>query len=61
MYVCSLNKNYDNRNEVFQCTNKVFGIIAVNEARITKQTSLTSNINPKNYTIQTLSADFLNE
>ena len=60
MYVCSLNKNYDNRDEVFHCTNKVFDIIAVNEARITKQTSLTSNINLKNYTIQTLSADFLN-
>ena len=45
----------------FKCTNKVFDIIAVSETRITKQTSLTTNINLKNYTIQTLSADFLRE
>ena len=39
MYVCSLNKNFDDLDELFKCTNKAFNIIAVSETRITKQTS----------------------
>ena len=47
MCMCSLNKNLDYLDELFQCTNKVFDIIAVSETTIRKQTSLTTNINPK--------------
>ena len=46
---CSLNKNFDDLDHLLKCTNKVFGIIAVSETRITKQTSLTTNINLKHY------------
>ena len=49
---CSLNKNFDDIDHLLKCTNKVFDIIAVSETRITKQTSLTSNINLKNYAIE---------
>ena len=49
---CSLNKNLDDLDHLLKCTNKVFDIIAVSETRITKQTSLTSNINLKNYAIE---------
>ena len=49
---CSLNKNFDDLDHLLKCTNKVFNIIAVSETRITKQTSLTSNINLKNYAIE---------
>ena len=51
---CSLNKNFDDFDPLFQCKNKVFDIIAVSETRITMQTSLTTstNINLKNYSIE---------
>ena len=49
---CSLNKNFDDLEHLLKCTNKVFDIIAVTETRITKQTSLTININPRNYIIE---------
>ena len=39
MYVCSLNKNFDDLDELFKSTNKAFNMIAVSETRITKQTS----------------------
>ena len=39
-------------DHLLKCRNKVFDIIAVSETRITKQTSLTSNINLKNYAIE---------
>ena len=61
MYVCCLNKNFDHLDELFTFTNKVFDIIAVSETRITKQTSLTTNVELKNYTMQTLLADFPSE
>ena len=48
----SLNKNFDDLDHLLKCTNKVFDIIAVTETRITKQTSLTTNINLKNYAIE---------
>ena len=46
---CSLNKNFDDVDHLHKYTNKVFDIIAVGDTRITKQTSLTININLKNY------------
>ena len=49
---CSLNKNFDDLDHLLKCRNKVFDIIAVTETRITKQTSLTTNINLRNYAIE---------
>ena len=49
---CSLNKYFDDLDHLFKCTNKVFDIVAVTETRITKQTSLTTNINLRNYAIE---------
>ena len=49
---CSLNKNFDDLGHLLKCTNKVFDIIAVTETRITKQTSLTTNINLRDYAIE---------
>ena len=46
---CSLNKNFDDLDHLLKCTNKVFGIVAVTEIRITKQTSFTTNINLRDY------------
>ena len=48
----SLNKNFDDLDHLLKCTNKVFDIIAVSESRTTKQISLTTNINLKNYAIE---------
>ena len=47
---CSLSKNFD--EHLLKCTNKVFDLIAVTETRILKQTSLTTNINLRNYTTE---------
>ena len=49
---CSLNKNFDDLEHLLKCTNKAFDIIAVTETRITKQSSLTTNINLTNYAIE---------
>ena len=49
---CSLNKNFDDLGHLLKCTNNVFDIIAVTETRIAKQTSLTTNINLRNYAIE---------
>ena len=49
---CSLNKNFDDLDHLLNFTNKVFDIVAVTETRITKQTSLTTNINLRNYAIE---------
>ena len=46
---CSLNKHFDDLYHLLKCTGKVFGITAVTETKITKQTSLTTNINLRNY------------
>ena len=48
----SLNKNFDDLDHLLKCTNKVFDIIVASETRITKQASLTTNINLKNYAIE---------
>ena len=49
--VYSLNKNFDDIDHPLKCTDKLCDIIAVTETRITKQTSLTTNINLRNYAI----------
>ena len=49
---CSLNKNFEDLDHLLKCTNQVFDIAAVTETRITKQTSLTININLRNYAIE---------
>ena len=46
---CSLNKNFDDLDHLLKCTNKAFDIIVVTETSITKQTSLTTNTNLRNY------------
>ena len=50
---CSLNKHFDDLVYLLKCTNKNFDIIAVSETRISKKTSLTSNINLNNYYFET--------
>ena len=47
--MCSLEKNFDDLEYLLKCTNKSFDIIAVSETRTSKKTSLTCNINLKNY------------
>ena len=42
-------KNFDDLDHLLKCTNKVFGIVAVSETRITKKTPLASDINLQNY------------
>ena len=44
--------DFDDLDHLLKCTNKVFDIIAVSETRITKQSSLTPNINITNYAIE---------
>ena len=56
---CSLNKNFDDLEHLLKCTNKVFDMIAVTETRITKQTSLNTNINLRNYAIEFTPAESL--
>ena len=48
---CSLNKNFDDLAYLLQCTNN-FDIIAVSETRISKKTSLTSNVKSNNYSFE---------
>ena len=50
---CSLSKNFDDLVYLLKYTNKNFDIIAVSETRISKKTSLTSNINLNNYYFET--------
>ena len=50
---CSLNKNFDDLN----CTKKSFDIIAITETRITKQVSLSNNLNLNNYSFEFTSTE----
>ena len=54
---CSLSKNFDDLEHLLKCTNKVFDMVAVSETRITRQTSLISNINI-NLNLQNYSFEF---
>ena len=42
---CSLNKNLDDLQHLLSCTKTKFDIKAISEARITKQVSLSNNLN----------------
>ena len=60
---CSLNKNFDDLQHLLNCTKKSFDIIAISETRITKQVSLSNNLNLNNssfeFTPTETSAPFL--
>ena len=47
-----LSKTFDDLEHLLKCTNKVFDIVAVSEIRITRKTSLTSNISLLNYSFE---------
>ena len=49
---CSLNKNFDDFQHLLSCTKTKFDIIAVSETRITKQVSLSNNLNLNNYSFE---------
>ena len=49
---CSLNKNFDDLQHLLNCTKKSFDIIVISETRITKQVSLSNNLNLNNYTFE---------
>ena len=46
---CSLNKNFDDLQHLLNYPKKIFDIIAISETRITKQVSLSNNLNLNNY------------
>ena len=48
---CSLNKNFDDLQQ------KKFDIIAISETRITKQVSLSNNLNLNNYSFEFTSTE----
>ena len=49
---CSLNKNFDDFQHLLSCTKTKFDIIAISETRITKQVSLSNNLNLNNYSFE---------
>ena len=49
---CSLNKNLDDLQHLVNCTKNFFDIIAISETRITKQVSLSNNLNLNNYSFE---------
>ena len=49
MNSCSLNKNFEEPQNLLQCTNINFDVIAITETRITKNVSVTQNIVLNNY------------
>ena len=49
---CSLSKNFDNLQQLLSCPNKNFDIIATTKTRLTKNVSITNNLNIKNYSIE---------
>ena len=48
----SLNKNFDDLQHLLSCTKTKFDIIAISETRITKQVSLSNNLNLNNYSFE---------
>ena len=46
---CSHNKNFDDLQYLLSCTKTKFDIIAISETRITKQVSLSNNLNLNKY------------
>ena len=49
---CSLNKNFDDLQHLLSCAKTKFDIIAIRETRITKQISLSNNLNLNNYSFE---------
>ena len=49
---CSQNKNFDDLQHLLSCTKTKFDIIAISETRITKQESLSNNLNLNNYSFE---------
>ena len=49
---CSLNKNFDELEQVLSCKNKNFDIIAITETRTTKNVSLTNNLTMNNFSFE---------
>ena len=52
MNAYSLNKTFDNLQHLLSCTKKDFIIIAISKTRITKQVSLSNNLNRNNYSFE---------
>ena len=48
---CSLNRNFDDLQHLLSCTKTKFNIIAISET-ITKQVSLSNNLNLNNYSFE---------
>ena len=49
---CSLNKNFDDLQHLLSCTKTKFDIIAISKTRITKQVSLSNNLNLNNHSFE---------
>ena len=49
---CSLNKNFDDFQHLLSCTKTKFDIMAISETRITKQVSLSYNLNLNIYSFE---------
>ena len=49
---CSLNINFDDLQHLLSCTKTKFDIIAISETRITKEVSLSNNLNLNNYSFE---------
>ena len=49
---CSLNKNFEELQNLLQSTNSQFDVIAITETRIMKNTSVTQNIELSNYSFE---------
>ena len=49
---CSLNKNFDDLQQLLSCTKNNFDIIGVTETRITKQVYLLNNLNLNQYSYE---------
>ena len=52
-----MNKNFGDLEYLLKCTKKSFDITAVSETRISKKTSLTWNVNLKNYSFESTSTE----
>ena len=52
-----LNKNFDDLVYLSKCTSKTFDLIAVSETRISKKTSVISNVNLNNYSFESTPAE----
>ena len=56
---CSLNKNFDDLEDIFSNTKKHFDVIAITETRITKYAALTNNLTINNFSFKFTSTESL--